>query len=69
MLTINKTKSALDSYELTMYDYIKSILDSFDHDECPYAECKRIKAELNALGWDCSYGLDGSIHMIKPLTI
>ncbi len=50
-------------------DEIKSILASFDYDGCPYAECKRIKAELNALGWDCEYGLDGSIHSVKPLTI
>ena len=50
-------------------DEIKSILDSFDDEECPYAECKRIKAELNEIGWDCSYDLDGSIHSVKPLTI
>jgi hypothetical protein len=50
-------------------DEIKSILASFDYDGCPYAECKRIKAELNANGWDCEYGLDGSIHSVKPLTI
>jgi len=68
-LTIDETKSILASYELTMYDHILSILASFDYEECPYAECKRIKAELNANGWDCEYGLDGSIHSVKPLTI
>jgi hypothetical protein len=50
-------------------DEIQAIVGSFDYEECPYAECKRIKAELNANGWDCEYGLDGSIHSVKPLTI
>jgi len=50
-------------------DEIKSILASFDYDRWPYAECKRIQAELNANGWDCSYGLDGSIYTVKPFTI
>lgn len=48
---------------------LKAIIDSFDFDEDPYQECKRIKAELNSVGWDCEYGLDGSIHSVKPLTI
>jgi hypothetical protein len=50
-------------------DEIKAIINSFDYDDDPYQECKRIKAELNANGWDCSYGLDGMIHSVKPLTI
>jgi len=50
-------------------DEIQAIVGSFDYEECPYAECKRIQAELNAIGWDCSYGLDGSIHSVKPLRI
>jgi hypothetical protein len=48
---------------------LKAIIDSFDFDEDPYQECKRIKAELNSIGWDCSYGLDAVIYAVKPLTI
>ena len=48
---------------------VKAIVGSFDYDEDPYAECRRIKAELNSVGWDCDYGLDGVIHAVKPLTI
>lgn len=45
--------------------HIKNIVDTFDEDKCSYAECARIKKELETVGYTCDYGLDGSLYDIK----
>lgn len=46
---------------------IKSILDSFDDDKDIYAECMRIEAELNNVGWSFDYDLGGNCFNIKEI--
>lgn len=38
---------------------VRDVLDTFDEQENGYKECKRISLELNKIGWDMNYGLDG----------
>lgn len=45
---------------------VKSIVDSWDDNKELYAECARIKDELNYLGWTCDYGLDGEVYDVRP---
>ena len=44
---------------------IKNIVDSWDDNKDLYAECARIKKELNQLGWTCDYGLDGEVYDVR----
>ena len=53
-------------YEL-LPDPVKNIVDSWDEDMELYAEAKRIRRELEVIGWTCEYGLDGMIHTVRQL--
>jgi len=44
---------------------IKDIINTYDDNKDLYLECKRIKCELNIIGWDCEYDLDGQIYNIN----
>lgn len=41
---------------------IKEVLNTWNDEKNLYKECERIKKELNKIGWDCEYGLDGTIE-------
>lgn len=46
---------------------VQSVLNTWDENTDLYAECRRIQAQLNDMGWDCDWGLDGEISTIMPL--
>lgn len=46
---------------------VQSVINTWDDNEELYAECRRIQLELNDIGWDCDYGLDGEISVVMPL--
>lgn len=48
---------------------ISNILDSFNHNLCAYAECKRVTEELLILGYTAEYGLDGVLFDIVPINV
>ena len=48
---------------------VKKIIDTFDTDKDSYKECDRIERELDEIGWQCNWGLDGEIFDVKPATI
>lgn len=41
------------------------IVDTYEESGDLYGECRRIKFELEKIGWTCEYGLDGDIYDIK----
>lgn len=41
----------------------QNILDTFDFKNDPYKECNKIVKELNAIGYDAEYYLDGEIDL------
>ena len=45
---------------------VKLILDQFPGDSC-YDHCKKQIKQLNEIGWDADYGLDGIIHSIGKM--
>jgi hypothetical protein len=50
---------------------VQDILDTFNFDNDAYKECSRIVKELNAIGYDAEYYLDGEIDLksIKKISI
>lgn len=54
----------MEEYD-SLPQHIKDIVDSWDDNKDLYAECARIKAELEKLGWSCEYGLSGEIYDVR----
>jgi len=46
---------------------VKTILASFDEDNDAYNECERIVKELNAIGWNADYYLQGELFNLQKL--
>jgi len=63
LIKFNKMTS--QEYEL-LPDPVKNIVDSWDEDMELYTEAKRIRRELEDIGWTCEYGLDGMPYDVKP---
>ena len=47
---------------------IKNVVDSWDDNKDLYAECRRIRSELEQMGWTCDYGLDGEVYDVRSKT-
>ena len=50
----------------TLPDNVKAILDQSQGD-MDYELCVKQVAQLNAIGWDADYGLDGEINSVYKL--
>jgi len=46
---------------------VQRILLSFDCDAPLYTESRRVRKELNKIGWDCDYDLSGEICEVYSL--
>lgn len=46
---------------------VKNIVDSYDDNNDKYSECRRIKAELEQIGWTCDYGLEGEVYDVEKI--
>lgn len=46
---------------------VVDVIESWKSNEDLYQECKRIKYELELIGWTCDYGLDGEIYDVKEI--
>lgn len=46
---------------------IKDVVDSWDDNKDIYAECRRIRSELEQMGWTCDYGLDGEVYDVRKV--
>lgn len=46
---------------------IKNIVDSWDDNKELYTECRRIKSELESVGWTCDYGLCGEVDTVRKM--
>ena len=57
-----------EEYE-NLPEEIKNMLDSWDDNKYLYAECNRIRCELQKKGWTCDYGLDGIIYDVKQVNV
>ena len=56
----------MDELEFDMLPIkVKDIINTYDDNKDLYLECKRIKSELNLIGWDCEYDLGGQIYNIN----
>ena len=44
---------------------VRQIIDNFHEERDQYKECSRIISELNNIGWDADYGLDGILYDFK----
>lgn len=44
---------------------VRQIIDQFRDGTDAYKECERIISELNNIGWDADYGLDGILYDFK----
>ena len=57
--------------DATQYDNapqeVKTILDTYNENKDSYAECERIIKELNVIGWDADYYLDGILFDLTKL--
>jgi hypothetical protein len=52
----------------TLPQHIKDILDTYDENTELYSECRRMVAELEAIGWTAEFDLSGSLYDIKKIT-
>jgi len=44
---------------------VKAVVDSWDDNKNLYAECARIKYQLEEIGWTCDYGLSGEVYDVR----
>ena len=57
-----------EEYYNTLPSEVQQILDQSEGD-MDYDLCKRQIEQLNAIGWDGEYGLDGVIHSVGELKV
>ena len=57
--------------DATQYDNttqeVKNILNTYNENKDSYAECERIIKELNLIGWNADYCLDGILFNLTKL--
>lgn len=59
-------KFLTEDYYNTLPSEVQKILDQSEGN-MDYDLCRRQVEQLNAIGWDAEYGLDGEIHSVGKL--
>jgi hypothetical protein len=48
-------------------DYVKEILEEYQHGDFNYLDCKELELRLNSVGYTIDWGLEAEPYNLRPL--